>query len=125
MNLLALKGEVSCKGSNFPLLHKIPRTLRFSDVMLNGFSSHISNTAEELSRTPEMSFTEMLSQPRMLPKKFIGRNSLKQLKSLTNTHCRRNFNKQMHMIRHNLKLINFKTITKGNFIKKLLAVLTD
>src|SRR3989344_6956129 len=96
----------------------MPRTLGTSNVMFDSITSNITNTPKELSRTPEMSFSKVSSQPRISPKQSISRISLKKLKSFRNTHSMRHFNKQMDMIWLNTKLINLKSMVNGNFIKK-------
>ena len=55
-----------------------------------------------------MSFSKMVSQPRMFFEKFKGAVFFKQLKSHANTHRRGHLNKQMNMINTNVKLINFE-----------------
>ena len=94
------------------------------DIMLNSIRSYITNTSEKLSRTPKMSFAKMPSQPWMLTKQLVRRNSLKQLQSLTNTHRRRNLDKHVHMVRLNDKFINYEIVLFSNFTKKLLTILT-
>ena len=80
MNLLGLKPEVSWgKRAELLLLVKIPIFPGLRNVMLNCFSSNVSNRTEEFFKTSKVSFAKMSLQPRMLAKKFKGRNSLKQL----------------------------------------------
>ena len=81
--------------------------LRRSNVMLNSFGSGVPHAPKELSRTPEMSFWEISSQPRMLSQKFKGAVTFKQLKSQTNTHRRGKFNKQVDVVSSEVQLINF------------------
>ena len=114
MNLLGLKSEVSCNK-----MENLPSALRRGNVMLNSFASYISNASEEFSRTPEMSLSEMVSQPRVLLKDSISRISFEQLKSLRNAHCIRNFNKKMYVIWLNTKLINLKFIFNSHLPKNL------
>ncbi len=87
-----------------------PRTLRRRNVMLNGFTSYISNAPKEFSRAPEMSSFKMSSQPRMLLKNPISRISLKKLQGLGNTHCMGHFNKKMNVVWHYFKFVNLKSI---------------
>ena len=90
--------------------------------MLNSIHSCIPNTSEEFSWTPEMSVSEMISQPWMLLQKFEGAITLKQLKSSTNTHSCRHFNEQMDMINTDMQFINFKPIFFGDFSDKSFTI---
>ena len=90
--------------------------------MLNSFSSCISNTSEEFSRTPEMSFWEIFSQPRMLLHKHPRRIALKQLQSHTYTHCWRQLNKDMNMVDRDMQFINFASISPSSCIQESLAI---
>ena len=105
MNNPALKREVSITKKM--LTSTNPRLRRFN-VVVNSFDSCIANTPKEFSRAPEMSFSKMVSQPRMFFEKLKGAVSFKQLKSLTNTHGRRNLNKEMDMINPNIEFINLE-----------------
>ena len=69
-----------------------------------------------------MSSPKMVSQPRMLSKKFKGRISFKQLKSLADADCSRQFNKQMHMVNSNMQFINFESMPVSNLPYEKLAV---
>ena len=104
MNNPALKREVS---TNKMIKLTNPR-LRRSNVMINSIYSCVSNTPEEFSWTPEMSFSEILSNPRMFFKKTKGTVTFKQLKSFANTHSWGELNKQVDMINSNIELINLK-----------------
>ena len=94
----------------------MPRTLGLGNVMLNSFTSHISNAPKEFSGAPEMSLSKISSQPFMLFKDSVGRISFKELQSFRNTHNMRNFNKKMYMVWLHAKLINFKSIFTGGFL---------
>jgi len=72
-----------------------------------------------------MAFSEMPSQPRMLLEKLIGRNAFEKLERLTNAYIWRDFHKKMDMIRHYLKLIDFKRIFLRYFAQKLFAVFAN
>lgn len=115
MNDPALKREVSKLKKMLKLIN--PR-LRRSNVMLNSFCSCISNTPKEFSRTPEMSFSEMVSEPGMFFKKFKGTITLKQLQSLANTDSWRDFNKQVNMVNSNIEFINLKPFSVSNLPEK-------
>ena len=84
-----------------------PRLRRFN-VVVNSLGSCISNTPKEFSRTPEMSFSKMVSQPRMFFEKLVSAVTLKQLKGHTNTHSWRHFNKQVDMVNSDMEFINFE-----------------
>ena len=99
--------------------------LRRANVMLNSFSSGISNTSEEFSRTPEMSCSKIIPQPGMLLHQLESRITLKQLECFTNTHCWRQFNKQVDVVNCNMKLVNFTSMFQGNLSNKSLAVNFD
>ncbi len=106
----ALKGEVSI---NKMLKLTNPR-LRRSDVVSNSFSGCIPDATEELSRTPEVSFSKIVSQPRMFFQKIKGAVSLEQLKSFANTHCDGHLNKEVDMVTSDLELINLKPFSVSN-----------
>ena len=72
-----------------------------------------------------MSFSEIISQPRMFLQKFESRITFKQLQCFTDRHCWRQFNKQMDMINSDMQLINFKSIFEGSLPNKKLAVHSD
>jgi hypothetical protein len=97
------------------MLTTINPRLRRSDVVLDSFHSRISNTPKEFSWTPEMSFSKVLPQPRMLFQKPKSRSAFKQLKSSTNAYSSRQFNKQMDVVNSNVKFINFTTIFDCHF----------
>jgi len=96
--------------------------LRRSNVVLNSFGSCISNTPKEFSRTPEMSFSKVISQPGMFFEKFKGTVAFKQLKSHTNTHCRGHFNKQVDMINSDVKFINFEPFSVSDLPQEKLTI---
>ena len=89
------------------LLNITPRLRRFN-VVVNSFSGCISDTSKKFSRTPEMSFSKIISQPRMLLQKTESAVTFKQLKSLANTHNRGHLNKQMDMVDSNIEFINLE-----------------
>src|SRR4030042_1372531 len=101
-----------------------PRLGRFN-VVLNSFSSCISNTPEEFSWTPEMPFSEVIPQPGMLMQKLEGAVSFKQLQGFANTHCWRHFNKQVDVVNSNMQLINFESILVGSLPDEKLTIHSD
>ena len=89
------------------MLRQIDPRLRRSDVMINSFCSCVSNAPEECSSTPEVSFSEILPQPRMFVQKFKGTVSFKQLKGFADTNCCWKFDKQVDMVDSNMQLVDF------------------
>ena len=76
--------------------------------MLNSFCSCISNAPKKFSWAPEMPMSKVIPQPRMLLlHQFVSRITFKQLQGSANTHCWRQFNKQMDMVNCDMQLINF------------------
>ena len=98
-----------------------PRLGRFN-VVLNSFTSCISNTPEEFSWTPEVSFSEVIPQPRMLMQKLEGTVSFKQLQGFANTHSGWHFNKQVDVVNSNMQLINFKSMSVCGLPNKKLTI---
>ena len=90
--------------------------LRRTDVVLNSFARCVSHTSEELSRTPEMPFPKMLSQPWILVQKFKGCNTLKQLECFTNTHGGRHFNEKVDVINSDMQFVDAESIFFSNFV---------
>ncbi len=69
-----------------------------------------------------MSFSKMVSQPRMFFEKLKGAVTFKQLKSHTNTHSWGHLNKQMDMVNSNIELINFEPFSVSNLPQEKLAI---
>ena len=99
--------------------------LRRTDVVLNSFASCVTNTSEELSRTPEMSFSKMLSQPWMLMQKFKRCNSFKQLECFTNTHGGRHFNEKVDVINSDMQFVDAESIFFSNFADESFTISPD
>ena len=95
------------------------------DISLNNIRGNVPYRAEKLARTPEMPFSKMLAQPRMLAKKFVRTAAFKQLKSFTNGHSRRYSDKHVDMIRLNLKFVDFYVLVMSYFTQKLVAMIPD
>mgnify|MGYP001223192280 CR=1 FL=1 len=119
MNNPALKREVS---KDKKMLSKITPRLRRFNVVVNSFDSCVSDTPKEFSRTPEISSSKVVSQPRMFFEKFKGTVPFKQLKGPANTRSRRQLNKQMDMINSNVEFINFNFSPISYFPQEELAV---
>ncbi len=96
------------------LSQRNPR-LRRIDVVVNSINSCVSDAAKESTRTPEVSVSEMSSEPRMFPHKFKGGVPFKQLKTLANADGWRHFNKQMDMVNSDVKPVNFEFVFHSNF----------
>ena len=95
------------------------------DISLDNLRGNVPYRAEKLARTPEVPFSKMLAQPRMLAKKFVRTAAFKQLKSFTNGHSRRYSDKHVDMIRLNLKFVDFNVLIMSNFTQKLVAMVPD
>ncbi len=119
MNYPALKREVSRIKKMLKLTN--PR-LRRSNVVLNSFSSCISNTPKEFSWAPEVSFSKMVSKPRMFLHQLEGAVTFEQLQSLADANSDWHLNKEMDMINSNVKLINFEPLSVSNLPKEKLAI---
>ena len=127
MNNPALKGEVSIvrKMGKRNLFRKMPSMMAVVDVGLDNIRGNVPYRTEKLARTPEVSFSKMLAQPRMLAKKFVRTAAFKQLKSFTNSHSRRYSYKHVDMIRFNLKFKDFHAFVMSYFTQKLVAMVPD
>jgi len=90
--------------------------------MLNSIASCISNTSEKFSWTPEVSMSEIISQPRMLLHQSVSRIALEQLQCSAYTHCWRQLNKQMDMVDCDMQLINFTSMFLSGFHDKALTI---
>ena len=101
---------------------QISPRLRRADVMLNSFGSRIADTPEKSTGTPEMSFSEILSQPRMFMQEFKGAITFKQLQGFADGHCWRQFNKQVDMVNCNMQFVNFTSVFDCDFIQKSFAI---
>ena len=118
MNHPALKDEVSIKK----MLKLTNPRMRRSNVVSNSFSSCVTDAAEKFSRTPEMSFSKMVSKPRMFFEKFKGGITFKQLKSFANTHRRRKLNKQMDVVDVDMKFVDFALLLVSNLSEKKFTI---
>jgi len=110
MNYPALKGEVS---ENKMVISQIKPRLRRNNVVSNSFASCISNAPKEFSRAPEMSCSEMFSQPRMLPHQLESRVPLEQLQCPADAHGGWHLNKQVDVVDCNMQFINFESISES------------
>ena len=119
MNYPALKGEVSAKEK---MLSQTSPRLRRNDVMFHGFTSCIPNAPEKLSRTPEVSAPEMISQPGMFTEQLESTVAFKQLQSPANAHRRRQLDKEMDVISSNVQLVNLAAIPPSSCVQNSFAV---
>jgi len=96
--------------------------LRRFDIVVNSFSSCISDAAEEFSRTPEMSVSKMSSEPGVFFEKFKGAITFKQLKSFADAHGWREFNKQVDMVNSDVEFVNLTSPSVSNLPDKKLTI---
>jgi len=96
--------------------------LRRSNVVLDSLGGCVANATEEFSRAPEMSVSEMPSEPGMFFEKFKGTIAFKQLKSQANTHGRRHLNKQVDVINSDVEFVNFKSPLVSDLPEKEFAI---
>ena len=118
MNNPALKGEVSMSK----MLSKTNPRLRRVDVVSNSFGSRITNAPEELSRTPEMSFPEILPRPGMFSQQLESTVTFEQLQSPANAHSWRKLDKQVNVVEGNVQLINLTSISPSSCVENPLAI---
>ena len=65
-----------------------------------------------------MSFSKIVSKPRMFFHQTESAISFEQLKGFTNTNSWRDFNKQMDMVNSNIEFINFEPFSVSNLPEK-------
>ena len=119
MNHPALKGEVSI--NKMQQLQRNPR-LRRSYVVSDSLAGCIADAPEEFSRTPEMSISEMSSEPGVFFEKAKSRITLKQLQSFRNTHRRRKFDEQMNVVNSDMQFIDFASLSVSNLSQEKLTI---
>ena len=90
--------------------------------MSNSFSSCVSDAAKEFSGTPEMSFLEIVSQPRMFLQQTESTVAFEKLEGFADAHRWGQFNEEMDVANSDVKFINFAPFTISNFSDKELAV---
>ena len=83
--------------------------LRRSNVVLDSFGGCVADAPKEFSRAPKVSFSKVVSQPRMFFEKLKGEVAFKQLESFANAHGRGYLNKQMDMVNSDVKFINLES----------------
>ena len=114
----ALKGEVSINK----MLTQISPRLRRSNVVSNSFGGCVSDAAKEFSRTPEVSFSEIVSQPGMLLQQAERTVTFENLEGFANRHGGWHLNKQVDMVNSDVKLIDFTPFTISNFSDEVFAI---
>ena len=106
------------------LSQRNPR-LRRSYVVSNSFAGGVSDAAKEFSRTPEMSFSEIISEPGMFFQQTESTVTFEQLKSLADTHGGWHLNKQVDMVDIDVELINLAALPVSNLPDEELAIHPD
>ena len=96
--------------------------LRSSNVVLNSFGSCISNTPKEFSWTPEMSMSEMVSQPGVLLHQLEGAITFEQLQSFANADSNWHLNEEMDMINSDVEFIDFESLPVSNLPQEKLTI---
>ena len=96
--------------------------LRRSNVVLNSFGSCISNTPKEFSWTPEMSMSEMVSQPGVLLHQLEGAITFEQLQSFANADSNWHLNEEMDMINSDVEFIDFESLPVSNLPQEKLTI---
>ena len=69
-----------------------------------------------------MSFSKIVSKPRMFFEKLKGRITFKQLKSLANAHRWRHLNKQVDMVNSDVEFINFEPFSVSHLPQEELTI---
>jgi hypothetical protein len=103
----------------------VPSVVCVADVRGDYISSDISNRTEKFSRAPEVTFAEVIAQPRMLPEQAEGASAFQQLESARDAHGGRQTHEHVHMVRLDLQLENLHPVFLRDFPQKTLAVVAD
>lgn len=104
------------------LAGRVPAVVCVADVCGDYISGDVAYGAEKFSWAPEMSFTEVFAQPRMLAEQTKGASAFEQLKRLGDAHGRLQVHKHMDMVRLHLQLENLHPIFLRDFPQENLAV---
>ncbi len=104
------------------MLTQISPRLGRSDVVLNSFGSCVSDAAEKLSGAPEVSFSKIISKPRMFLQKLKGTITFEQLQSFADTHGNWHLNKQVDMVNSDGKFINLEPFSVSNLSDEKLTI---
>lgn len=107
------------------LPRKMPAMMGVIDICSNNIFSNIADTTEELSRTPKMPFTKMVTKPRMLTQKLIRATALQELKSFAHAQSKRKPSKQVNMIGLDLKFKNFNSVSACDFSQELFTMVPN
>ncbi len=103
----------------------IPAVVCVANVCGDYVSGDVAHGAEKLAGAPEMSFTEVLAQPRVLAEKAEGASALQQLERTRDAHSGRQAHKQVHMVGLHLQLENLHPVLLRDFPQKTLAMAPD
>lgn len=96
--------------------------LRRSNIVLNSFSSCISDATEEFSGAPKVSMSKMVSEPGVLLHQTESTIAFEQLQGFTNTHGWGQFYKQVDVVNSDMKLIDFAALPVSNLPEKKLTI---
>jgi len=96
--------------------------LRRNNVVLNSFGSCVPDAAKEFSRTPEMSSSKMVSQPRIFLHQLESTITFEQLKSFADTNSDWHLNKEMDVVNSDVNLIDFKPLPVSNLPQEKLTI---
>jgi hypothetical protein len=88
--------------------------LRRFNVVVNSFTSCITDAAKEFSRTPEMPIPEIVSKPWMFLHQSKSTVTFEQLQSFADAHSGWEFNKQMDVVNSDVQLIDFAFLPVSN-----------
>lgn len=97
------------------MLTKISPRLRRVNIVSNSFSGCVSDAAKEFSRAPEVSVSEMVSQPGMLLQQAEGTVTFEKLKGFADAHSWGQLNEEVNMVSSDVKLIDFTHFSISNF----------
>jgi len=103
------------------LSQRNPR-LRRTDVVSNSFGSCVSDASEKFSGAPEVSFSEVVSQPGMLLQQTESTIPFEQLKGFADTHSYRQLNKQVDMVNSDVKFVDFTFLPVSNLSDEELTI---
>ena len=99
--------------------------LRRIDVVSNSFAGCVADATEEFSRTPEMSFSEIISQPGMLLQQTESTVTFEKLKRPANTHSGGHLNKQVDVVNSDVEFINLKPFSVSNLPDEEFTIHSD
>jgi hypothetical protein len=95
------------------------------DVGLNDISGYVSDGAEEFTRTPQMAFTEVFSQPGMLSEEAISASALEELKRPGNAHSGGKADEHVYVVGFDLQLEYFHFMGLRNLAQKIFTMFAN